>query len=529
MVVDFKIPPFEHTSSEDIESAAQRLRATFRAGTTKPLEWRVVQLRKLYWALKDHTAVVQDALRLDLRKSRHEAALTEIDMVLAEIMYMLKNLTRFAADEAVADVPLTFALMKARIRKEPLGMVLIIGAYNFPIQLTLLPLVGAIAAGCTAVLKPSEGAPASAMALVKIIRAGLDPEAFAVVNGAVPETQQLLDIKWDKIFYTGGTVVGKIIAKKAAETLTPVCLELGGKNPAFVTAAADVNLAARRLSWGKTLNAGQVCLSHNYILVDRAAAPRLVQAFKDTMATFFPKGAKNSPDYGRIVNERQFQRIKRMLDSTNGDIVVGGEVDEEQLFIEPTIVQVSSPNDIVIREESFGPVFGILPYDTLDEAISIANQVDAAPLSLFVFGNDADAEKILSRVTSGGATVNDAFTHASIPVVPFGGIGDSGQGNYKGRASFDCFTHRRSLATVPSWLDGLLRVRYMPYSSTELGRLRAMNATTPDFDREGRQVRGLAYWFPFVAGFGAKSVKSLLFRWVLLFLTYAALKKRGYF
>lgn len=393
MVVDFKIPPFEPTSGDDIDSTTRQLRETFRSGKTKNLEWRLVQLRKLYWAIKDHYAVLNDSLRLDMRKSRHETALTEYDFCLGECLYMIKNLEKFAKDEAVADVPLTFALMKPRIRKEPLGMALIIGAYNFPFMLTISPLIGAIAAGCTAVIKPSEGAPATAMVVKKIVEAGLDRSAYAVVNGAVDETKHLLDIKWDKIFYTGGSQVGKIVATKAAETLTPYCLELGGKNPAFITRNADVKLAARRLGWGKTMNAGQVCLSHNYILADRAVVPSLVQAFKDTFKQFFPSGAKNSPDYSRIINIRHFQRLKKMLDGTNGQIVVGGETDEDQLYIEPSIVQVSTPNDIIIQEESFGPIFGILPYDTLDEAIAIANEVDPAPLSLFAFGSAAEAEK----------------------------------------------------------------------------------------------------------------------------------------
>lgn len=390
---DVKIPEFTHTSTDDIYRLTDTLRATFRSNKTKDLQWRTLQLRKLYWAIKDFTPQLCDALRKDLRKCKHEALLSEIEWAANDCLYMIKNLEKFAKDETCEDVPLTYAALKPRIRKEPLGMVLVIGAFNFPVQLSLLPVIGAISAGCTAVLKPSESAPATAMVLVKIFEAALDPKAYQVVNGAVKETQALLDVKWDKIMYTGSTAVGKIIAKKAAETLTPVTLELGGLNPAFVTKNANVKLAARRLMWAKCLNAGQVCISQNYILADRAIVEPLVQGLNATYKEFFPSGAKNSPDFSRIVNKKSFQRIKKMLDETNGKIVMGGGMDEDQLFIEPTAVLVDSMLDSVMKEESFGPVFAIMPYDTLDDAINIANQVYRTPLALFTFGSDAENER----------------------------------------------------------------------------------------------------------------------------------------
>ncbi|KAF6819566.1 fatty aldehyde dehydrogenase [Colletotrichum sojae] len=515
VALDVKIPEFTHTSTDDIYRVTDTLRATFRSNKTKDLKWRTIQLRKLYWAIKDFTPQLCDALRKDLRKCKHEALLSEVDWAANDCLYMIKNLEKFAKDETVEDVPLTYAALKPRIRKEPLGMVLVIGAFNFPVQLTLLPIIGAIAAGCTAVLKPSEASPATAMVLTKIFEAALDPKAYTVVNGAVPETQALLDVKWDKIMYTGSTAVGKIIAKKAAETLTPVTLELGGLNPAFVTKNANVQLAARRLMWSKCLNAGQVCISQNYILADRAIVEPLIASLNATLKEFFPSGAKNSPDFSRIVNNRSFQRIKKMLDETNGKIVMGGGLDEEKLFIEPTAVLVDSMLDSVMREESFGPVFAIMPYDTLDDAINIANQVYRTPLALFAFGNDQENQRILNEVTSGGATLNDAFFHASIATVPFGGVGESGTGSYRGRASFDMFTHRRSVAQTPTWLEKFIRVRYMPYSPKELTRLSRMTAGKPDFDRNGTQVRGVGYWMSFVVGLGAKGVKGALIRWIV--------------
>jgi beta-apo-4'-carotenal oxygenase len=243
------------------------------------------------------------------------------------------------------------------------------------------------------VLKPSEQAPHTAAVLKKVIAESLDPECYTVVNGAIPETTALLDQKWDKIFYTGSPNVGSIIAKKAAETLTPVTLELGGRNPAIVTKHADPRLAARRLLWAKIHNAGQVCVSHNYTLIDREILPAYIKELKSAMQEFFPQGAQKSPDYGRIVNQRQFQRLKKMVDETKGKILLGGTMDEADLFIEPTVIQVDSLDDSLIKDESFGPLLPILPVTDLDEAIRIANEVDETPLGAYAFGTKAEMEK----------------------------------------------------------------------------------------------------------------------------------------
>jgi beta-apo-4'-carotenal oxygenase len=384
---------FECTPIPELNKSVNKLRSTFRMNKTKDVQYRLVQLRKLYWSIKDNEALLHAALKQDLRKCAMECHLSETGMAMNEIMFMINNLERFTKDSPVEDVPFQFKLTNPRIRREPLGLALIIGAYNFPVQLSIGPLVGAIAAGCTAVLKPSESAPATAMALKYIIEKYLDADAFSVVNGAVAETTALLDQKWDKIFYTGGLAVGKIIAKKAAETLTPVTLELGGLNPAFVTKNADIKLAARRLLWGKVVNAGQVCLSQNYILIDKDVLDPFIAALKESYKDFFPAGAKSSPDYSRIVNARHFARMKKMLDETDGKIILGGELDEADLFIEPTAVLVESTLDSMMRDESFGPIFSIMAYDTLDEAINTANSVCRCPLGLYTFGTDEENQK----------------------------------------------------------------------------------------------------------------------------------------
>lgn len=382
------IPAFETTDVNTIPEICATVRATFRTIKTKDLEYRKVQLRKLYWSIKDHSAQLEEALRLDLRKSKYESNFTEIDWVANNCIFMLNHLDNWAKDEYLGSpqVPLIFKVNNVHIRKEPLGTALVIGTYNFPFMLSVDPLIGAITAGCTAVLKPSEGAPNVAMVIKDIVESALDPASYRVVNGAVPETTALLDQKWDKIFYTGSAGIARIICKKAAENLTPVSLELGGRNPAFVTRNADLKLAAKRLLWAKTLNAGQVCMSQNYILVEREVLDELIKQLNVAFGQAFPNGAQASPDLCRVVNERHFLRMKKMVDESKGKIVLGGQMDQSDLFIEPTAVLVNSPEDSMVVQESFGPIFAILPFDTLGEAIEIANQVDPTPLALFGFG-----------------------------------------------------------------------------------------------------------------------------------------------
>lgn len=269
-------------------------------------------------------------------------------------------------------------------------------AFNYPFQLTLGPVIGAIAGGNTVVIKPSENAPNSAVVIQKIVEASLDPSCYTVVQGGVPESQALLAERWDKIFFTGGATVGRIVAKAAAPHLTPVVLELGGINPAIVTKTANPRLVARRLLWGKLLNAGQVCTSQNYLLVDKEMVSAVVDEFKKAYKEYYPKGAKASPDYSRIVNEGAFQRLKSMIDSTNGKILFGGTMDEKERFIEPTFVQVESPDDPLLVQESFGPIIPILPVENLDEAINIANGIQSTPLGIYPFGSKADTDKSMS-------------------------------------------------------------------------------------------------------------------------------------
>ncbi|KAB5554853.1 Aldehyde/histidinol dehydrogenase [Coniochaeta sp. 2T2.1] len=510
------IPEYQATAPDAIPTIAKQVRDTFSTHKTKDVEWRLVQLRKLYWAVVDLTPEITEAMNRDLHKSAFESILTEIEWVKGECLYLIKHLKEYVKDEKLGKhVPLTMSMMGARIRKEPVGAVLILSAYNYPFQLALAPFVGAIAAGCTAVIKPTELAPATAMVIDQLIKR-LDQSAYAVVNGAIPESTALLNEKWDKIFYTGGAQVGTIIAKKAAETLTPIVLELGGRNPAYVTKNANVELAARRLLWGKVHNAGQVCISHNYVLVEKPVLQKFIDALNKAFNDFFPQGAKASPDLSRIINSRHFHRIKKMLDDTKGKIVMGGQTDESELFIEPTAVLVDSMDDSMMVDESFGPIFSIYPVNSLDEALNISNRVHRTPLGLYAFGSKAENKRILNEQTSGGATLNDSYTHHSIPTLPFGGVGDSGSGSYGGKFSFDVFTHQRTVCEVPGWVERFMRVRYMPYSWPDLRTLVKLNGGTPNFDRNGKVVKGLGYWTGLLFSLGGGSAKGAFVRWLVV-------------
>lgn len=333
-------------------------------------------------------------------------------------------------------------------------------AFNAPLQLTLGPLIGAIAGGNCAVIKPSENAPSVAMIIGKIVEESLDASCYRCLQGTADAATALLELRWDKIFFTGNRTVGRSIAIKAAETLTPVTLELGGLNPAIVTKNANPALAAKRLLWAKASNAGQICTTQNYTLIHRDIRDAFIEGLRAAMQEFFPKGAKNSPEFARISTPAAFKRIVSLMQKTQGTKIMGGETDEASKFIEPTVYEVTNPSDPLMTEESFGPILPIMVFDTLDNAIAIANKVDPTPLALYPFGNASEVEEIFQRLQSGGASVNDGFIHSGLPTLAFGGVGKSGHGSYRGRASFDCFTHRRSYTTTPGWAERLIAFRY---------------------------------------------------------------------
>jgi len=516
------VPQFVHTPVEDITTIHDRLYKTFHAQKTRTLEWRLTQLRKLWWALKDNEDAIVEACRRDLGKSHFETYLTEVGWCLNDIVFVCNNLKKWMKEEAALDIDLMHWAVKPKIRKDPLGVVLVLGAYNFPFNLSMGPFIGAIAAGCTAVLKPSENSPNAAAVMQKIVAEALDSDAYTVVQGAIPESTALLDCKWDKIFYTGGGVVGKIISKKAAETLTPIILELGGRNPAIVTANANPRIAARRLLWAKFHNAGQVCVSQNYILVERSLLKPLVDEIKIAIDQFFPQGSQESEDYSKIVNERQWNRMKAMIDNSKGKILLGGKMDPSTKFLEPTVVLVEDADDSMVTEESFGPLIPIMAFDNLDDAIRTANKIDPTPLGLYPFGSKQEVAKILDATRSGGVSVNDGFYHCSVPTLEFGGVGDSGQGSYRGKQSFDAFTHRRAVTTTPNWMEKLLDIRYPPYTG-KLSTLKFLTDKAPNFDRNGKSTVSTLRW---ILSLGADGTFQGLLRWSALLVALFAAQKQ---
>jgi aldehyde dehydrogenase (NAD+) len=385
-----------------------------------------------------------------------EAWTADIGSVKMEAKNALKNLKKWTAPERG---PAVSPLGRMRVIREPLGCVLIISPWNYPVQLLLSPLVGAIAAGNCALLKPSEVTPHTSALLAKLVREYLDPDAIALVEGAVDETTALLEERWDHIFYTGNGRVARVVMAAAAKHLTPVTLELGGKSPCIVDRDVELPVAARRIAWGKFMNAGQTCIAPDYVLVHRDREEELVRELAKCVQEFYGPDPKASKDYARIVNARHHRRIARLLD--DGEPAFGGEGDEQDRYIAPTVLRGVDAESAVMQEEIFGPVLPVLPVDNIDQAIDFVNGRDK-PLALYLFTNDGDVEEaVLSRTSSGGACVNGTILHISDPKLPFGGVGESGQGAYHGRYSFETFSHRKSVLTRSLRFDP--KMMYPPY------------------------------------------------------------------
>ncbi|KAI8138401.1 Aldehyde/histidinol dehydrogenase [Fennellomyces sp. T-0311] len=460
-MVDLKFTPIE-----SIPGIVQDLRKTFGIGLTKDLTFRKQQLANLCKFCEDHSTEIEQALHDDLHKHRMEASVGEISAVVAECKYMIKNVDRLAKPTSTSKRFAMNAMDKTYIRKEPRGVVAVLGAWNYPINLLLLPVVGAIAAGCTVVIKPSEVSAHTADLIGRVLPQYLDKRAYTVVNGGVPETTVLLEQRFDHIFYTGNGTVGKIVMTAAAKHLTSVTLELGGKSPAIVTPDADFNITAHRLLWGKFFNVGQTCVAPDYVLVSKDQVERLVVAFRNVIREYYSTNPQKSPSYGRIINTRQFDRLKGILDKLDPkSIVIGGETDRDDLYIAPTIVSPVQVNDAhIMQDEIFGPILPIVPVKDMDEAIEVVNSRDQ-PLALYVFASSAQSyNAILDRANSGGALVNDTLMHLQELSLPFGGVGPSGMGSYHGDKSFDTFTHERSTMVKSTAFESVIAARYPPYT-----------------------------------------------------------------
>ena len=432
-------------------------RAFFGTHKTLPIEFRLQALRKLRKAITEHERELTDALYADLHKSYEEAYLTEISIVLGEIDNFIKHLSRWAAPSK-RPTPLKLYPSKSVILTEPLGLSLIIAPWNYPVQLLLNPLVGAIGAGCTAILKPSPYTPNVAEALERLITETFDEEYIAIVQGHREVNTLLLNQRYDIIFFTGSPDLGRIVMRAAAENLTPVVLELGGKSPVIVDRTANIEIAAKRLAWGKTLNAGQTCIAPDYLLIHSEVKEAFIEAFKRAVVELHGEDASKSRHYVRMVSDRAFERVSSYL--KDGKIRYGGRTIAEERYIEPTLLDDVSPESAVMQEEIFGPILPMVEIRDIEEAIAFINKREK-PLALYAFGTKSVAQHIIDHTSSGGACINDVIMHIANEKMPFGGVGNSGMGRYHGRDSLYAFSHRRSLLRTATWLD--LPFRYMPY------------------------------------------------------------------
>jgi aldehyde dehydrogenase (NAD+) len=437
----------------DFISLTSRQRAYFQTGATRSVAFRRSQLQRLYGAIESSEQALLDSLHGDLHKPPQEAYAAEIGLVLGEIRHALRHLPSWAKPQRRRS-PLLAWPASSFVCPEPYGLALIIGPWNYPLQLLLSPLVGAIAAGNCAVLKPSEFAPQTAVAIAGLIGAAFPEEYIAVVQGQREVAEALLREKFDTIFFTGSTQVGRAVMTAAAQQLTPMTLELGGKCPCIVCADAPLETIARRIVWGKFTNAGQTCVAPDYVLVDRRVRDRLVDAMTRVLHEFYGDDPQTSPAYGRIVNDRHFERLVGYLSS--GRILCGGGHDADDLYIAPTILADVATDAPIMQDEIFGPILPVLEFAALDEALTSLRD-RPTPLALYLFTRDrAIQDRVLARTRSGGACINDTVSHIVGHDLPFGGLGNSGMGTYHGKASFDCFSHRRSvlrrsLAFDPKW------------------------------------------------------------------------------
>jgi aldehyde dehydrogenase (NAD+) len=436
------------------------MRRHFETGITKPYAFRKQQLLALKQSVIDHEEEIYSALYTDLKKSKEECWVTENGFFLAELNDTVKNLKAWMEPEAVSTNLLNMP-SSSRVLREPLGVVLAIGPWNYPFQLLFTPLLGAIAAGNCVVLKPSEFAPATSAVMQKIIESVFPKEYVLYVpgDGAAVIPEMMNHFRFDHVFYTGSTAVGKIIYKMAAEQLVPVTLELGGKSPCVVESDANINIAAKRIAMTKFSNAGQMCVAPDYILVHTSKKQALIAALKNKIQQFFGEKAAESDNYGKLINEKQFDRVVKYL--AEGNLLHGGRHNRATLFIEPTLLDNVSTDAAVMRDEIFGPVLPILSYNTTQEALAIILK-NPNPLAFYIFTSGSDKEKLwLDAVPSGGACVNNASWHLTNPGLPFGGRGFSGTGAYHGKYSFETFSHKKAVMKTPTWFDPF--IKYPPF------------------------------------------------------------------
>lgn len=453
----------------EIESVIEKQRKYFATGVTRDVKFRTEKLKLLKKALLDNEKKIAEALENDIGKCPTEGFMCETGLVISEINYMVKHIKQFSRDKRV-HTPITNFCSRSFVKTEPYGSVLIISPWNYPVLLSFEPLVDAIAAGNTVVLKPAAYSAQTSRVIAEIAKKYFDEEYIAVVTGGREENQCLLDCKFDYIFFTGSKAVGKEVMKKASERLIPVTLELGGKSPCIVCSDADIKLSARRIVFGKLLNCGQTCVAPDYILCDKAVKERFVQALKNEIVRQYGKEPLSCSEYGKIVNEKHFDRICALIEPSK--VVFGGKSCRETLKIEPTVMDGVEYDDRVMSEEIFGPVFPIIAYDKLEDALEYIKSGDK-PLAFYIFTNSRKtAAEAISRCSFGGGCINDVVIHLASSNMGFGGVGESGMGAYHGKVGFDTFSHKKSVVDKKRFVD--LPLRYRPYKKKYSDVVRAL-------------------------------------------------------
>ncbi|MFC6268541.1 aldehyde dehydrogenase [Frigoriflavimonas asaccharolytica] len=450
-----------------ITKIVKKQKKYFSTQETKSIEFRKAQLEKLKSILLENKVMMYEAIQKDFGKSAFDTYATEFSFILKDIQYYLKNLSDLARPQKTT-TNLSNQIGTSKIYSEPLGCCLIIGAWNYPYQLSLSPVVAAIAAGNTCVLKPSEIAENTMLAMEKIINDNFPSEYLHIATGGVEETTEILKEKFDKIFFTGSTKVGQIVYEAAAKNLTPVILELGGKSPVIVTKNANLDIAAKRIVWGKFLNAGQTCVAPDYIYCDKDVEEDFLLLLKKYIEEF--EYTPDSPQYTRIINERNFERLEKLID--HDKIVYGGKTTYESLYIQPTILHNVQWEDAVMKEEIFGPILPILSFDNFEEVLKIIASKEK-PLSAYIFSNNEEEQDLfLSEISFGGGCINDVVMHLSNDYLPFGGVGNSGFGSYHGKYGFDAFSHQKAILKKATW--GEPDLKYPPYTAAKMKWLKIL-------------------------------------------------------
>ena len=447
----------ENTTPERIEELVRKQRALFATGVTRDVDWRRFQLNLFQEGLRKWEKPLCDALWTDLHKSYEEAYMTEIGLVYVEIREA-KRKVRCWARRRRKPTPMTVLPSSSHIVREPLGCTLIVSPWNYPVQLLLNPLVGAIAAGCTAILKPSPYVPNISRVLEDFVKDTFEEDVVAVVQGNRDVNAELFKQRYDLVFFTGSPSLAKVVMAAQAQYLTPMVLELGGKSPCIVDQDANLTIAARRIAWGKCLNSGQTCIAPDYLFLHEDIKDAFVEAFKKELAGLYPEGTEHSDKYVHIVRDQAFDRLVGYL--KDGEIIAGGHYDRETRWIEPTLLDKVSPDAPVMQEEIFGPIFPILTFRDRSEVVDFVNGREK-PLAFYYFGKGCDGWDIIGQTSSGGACINDTIMHIANSKVPFGGVGNSGMGSYHSERSFLAFSHERAVIKSPTWID--LAFRYMPY------------------------------------------------------------------